>query len=151
MGETAKTAAVQQATVPARGTRAAADTPAANATPPPDGFGAATVARAVSIRDQPSSKPGESHVIGTLRAGATVSVRCASRYWCELSEGGFVSASFLRISTGAPQETGSIERPKTDAESENMPAASDSEAPAPAGGENKLELMIESLFRKKTD
>jgi hypothetical protein len=85
LGDTAKTAALPQATQP--------DTVPA----PPDGFETATVASAVSIRDKPSSKAGESNVIGTLPAGRAVSVRCVNRFWCELSEGGFVSASFLRL------------------------------------------------------
>jgi hypothetical protein len=92
LGETARTAALPQ------GDTTSANTGTGNGAPtPPDGFQTATVASAVSIRDRPSSKPGESTVIGVLSAGKIVSVRCASRFWCELSEGGFVSASFLRL------------------------------------------------------
>jgi hypothetical protein len=92
LGETARTAALPQ------GRTTSANTGTGNRAPtPPDGFQTATVASAVSIRDRPSSKPGESTVIGVLSAGKIVSVRCASRFWCELSEGGFVSASFLRL------------------------------------------------------
>lgn len=100
LGEAARTAALPQATAPAGN---AAATPAG----PPDGFQTATVTSAVSIRDKPSSRAGESRVIGTLPAGRTVPVRCVNRFWCELSEGGFVSASFLRLGDAAGPSSGS--------------------------------------------
>ncbi len=96
LGDAAKTAALPQGTQSATGT-----------TVPPDGFQTATVASGVSIRDKPSSKAGESRVIGTLPAGRTVSVKCVNRFWCELSEGGFVSASFLRLGDTGGSTSGS--------------------------------------------
>jgi hypothetical protein len=123
--------------------------PASTSRVAPTDFQTATVASVVSIRDKPKSEAG-SKVIGTLAAGQIVRVRCPSRFWCELSEGsGWVSASFLRLGTSAPPATSSIERPKADLESADMPTASDSETGAPEGGGSKLERMIESLFRKK--